>query len=80
MAKSAANAYWLYGDESCPHCHFCYDFTSERRCSVCDGPACPHCVTIVLESGELLCRECENEGDSEDDNEDESENQAENEA
>lgn len=65
MAKSDAKAYWLNGDEPCPHCHFRYSLAVERHCSMCDGPACPHCVTIVRETGELVCRDCQASNESE---------------
>ena len=66
MAKGVANSYLLGGEESCPHCHFRYALAVERRCSACDGPACPHCITVVRERLEFLCRECELEHDEPD--------------
>jgi len=43
----SALAWWLSGDEECPHCHQLYAYEIEIRCPVCDGPSCPHCICIV---------------------------------
>jgi hypothetical protein len=59
MAKRGTSAYWLGGEEHCPHCLLRYAFAVERRCVSCDGPACPHCVTVVHETREVVCRDCE---------------------
>ena len=66
MAKGVVNSYWLGGEESCPHCHFRYALAVERRCSACDGAACPHCITVVHETREVICRECELEDEGPD--------------
>jgi uncharacterized Zn-finger protein len=61
MAKSGRDAYWLAGEESCPHCLQRYAFAIERRCAACDGPACPHCVTVIRETREVICPRCDTE-------------------
>lgn len=64
MPKNQAqggDAYWLRGEQECPHCLRGYTFSVERRCSACDGPACPGCVTIVRATGETFCSACEQE-------------------
>jgi hypothetical protein len=58
MAKGATTAYWLGGEEHCPHCLLRYAFAVERRCTSCDGPTCPHCVTTVRETLDVICPEC----------------------
>jgi hypothetical protein len=65
-AKSGTSAYWLSGEEHCPHCLFRYAFVVERRCAVCDGPACPHCVTVTRETRDVTCRACELARDEDD--------------
>ena len=61
MSKSKAQitrsvAWWLGGDEECPHCHQLYAYEIEVRCPECDGPSCPHCVAR-LERG-IVCIVC----------------------
>jgi len=65
MAKGMSHAYWLAGEEPCPHCLQLYTFAVERRCSACDGPACPHCVTVVKETREVICPHCQDANDEE---------------
>lgn len=66
MVKNVNAMYWLAGEERCPHCLQRYAFAIERRCTACDGPACPHCVTVVRETLEVICPHCEpEEGKSE---------------
>jgi len=65
MARGEGSAYWLSGEEYCPHCHMRYTFAVERRCSHCDGPACPHCVTVRSETREVVCTACESAPDDE---------------
>lgn len=61
MSSSATYRYWMHGEEVCAHCHFRYAFAIERRCAVCDGPACPDCVTTVSATREVRCRPCTSE-------------------
>ncbi|MDB4972614.1 MAG: hypothetical protein JWN48_955 [Myxococcaceae bacterium] len=65
MSKGAQRAYWLSGDETCPHCLQRYSISVERRCVACDGAACPHCITLIRETSEVLCAACELENDVE---------------
>ncbi len=51
-----AAAWWLGGEEECPHCHQLYAYEIEVRCPQCDGPSCPHCVAR-LERG-IVCIGC----------------------
>lgn len=51
-------AYWLTGEERCRHCLQPYAYAVERRCVACDAPSCPHCVTIVHTTREVLCVGC----------------------
>jgi hypothetical protein len=53
-----ATPYWIDGDEQCPHCLQRYSHAVERRCVECDGPTCPHCVTIVHDTREVVCTGC----------------------
>ena len=54
-----ALAWWLAGDEECPHCHQLYAYEIEVRCPACDGPSCPHCVELHVERASvcIVCRE-----------------------
>ncbi|HYJ10685.1 MAG TPA: hypothetical protein VEX18_16800 [Polyangiaceae bacterium] len=62
-------AYWLRGEEECQHCSQSYTFAVERRCTHCDGPSCPHCVTLVHATGEIICTRCTDEpGDDDESN------------
>ena len=36
-------AWWLGGEEYCPHCGQVYAYELEFRCPDCDGPCCAHC-------------------------------------
>ena len=65
MAKPAA--YWASGEECCTHCLQPYAYVSVRHCHVCDGPACPHCVTVtVVEATEdVVCTRCAASSDEE---------------
>ena len=65
MAKRAANAYWIGGEERCFHCLQPYAYVTVRHCQVCDGPACPHCVTVTAETREVICIRCEQTPDEE---------------
>lgn len=65
MATGDAGAYWLAGEEHCPHCLQRYTFAVERHCARCDGPGCPHCVTVQRETRELVCTRCLSEPDDE---------------
>jgi hypothetical protein len=52
----ASAPWWLSGEEECPHCHHLYAYELEVRCTECDGPSCPHCVSR-LELG-VVCIHC----------------------
>jgi hypothetical protein len=58
MGRASTTVYWLAGEETCGHCLQPYAFAVERRCTTCDGPACPHCVTVVASPGEVVCIAC----------------------
>jgi hypothetical protein len=62
MAKNGPAAYWLRGEEECLHCQQSYTFAVERRCTHCDAPSCPHCVTVVHATGETICTPCAQAG------------------
>lgn len=57
-------AWWLSGEEECPHCGQLYAYEIEFRCPECDAPSCPHCKR-EHERG-LVCVSCvEDPGDRE---------------
>jgi hypothetical protein len=47
--KLQSMAWWLEGEEECPHCHQLYAYELEIRCPECDEPSCPHCVRLHVE-------------------------------
>ena len=65
MARASTNVYWLAGEETCRHCLHPYAFAVERRCTTCDGPACPHCVTVVVTPSKIVCVDCIDSSDDE---------------
>ena len=50
-------AWWLGGEEECPHCGQLYAYEIEFRCPDCDGPSCPHCRHTHSE-GYVICLDC----------------------
>ena len=46
-AAEGRGAWWLAGDEDCPHCDQRYAVEMEVRCVDCDAPICPFCVMRV---------------------------------
>jgi hypothetical protein len=50
--------YWLRGEQECRHCQQAYTFAVERICTLCDGPSCPHCATIIAATREIICTGC----------------------
>lgn len=54
-----AVAWWLGGDEECPHCGQFYAYEIEFRCPECDRPSCPHCRQQHAQ-GHNVCPECVN--------------------
>ena len=58
--KSAARtiAWWLGGEENCPHCGQIYAYELEFRCPDCDAPCCAHCKKQHQEDARHVCPEC----------------------
>ena len=52
------------GEKQCPHCFGTYVLEQEVRCLGCDGPMCPICVRVVLESQEMWCPDCHGDKDA----------------
>lgn len=61
VAKKSATravAWWLGGEENCPHCGQIYAYELEYRCPDCDGPCCAHCKKQHQEDARHVCPEC----------------------
>lgn len=60
LAKKSATrnvAWWLGGEEHCPHCGQEYAYELEFRCPDCDGPCCAHCKK-QHQDARHVCPEC----------------------
>jgi hypothetical protein len=57
MVQTKVVAWWLAGEEECPHCGQLYAYEVEFRCPECDGPSCPHCRR-EHELGGVICVAC----------------------
>lgn len=55
--QARVTAWWLGGEEECPHCGQLYAYEIEFRCADCDSPTCPHCRTRHSQ-GHDVCPAC----------------------
>ena len=55
--QARLKAWWLSGEEDCPHCGQLYAYEIEFRCPECDSPSCPHCRHKHSE-GHHVCPGC----------------------
>ncbi|MET0340967.1 MAG: hypothetical protein ABW252_08190 [Polyangiales bacterium] len=56
MPKTAT---WVsHDDQRCTHCLQPYSYVAVRHCHLCDGPSCPHCVTVVEATTDVVCVRC----------------------
>jgi hypothetical protein len=61
-----ARPWWLGGSETCSVCLQVYVLEMEGRCTGCDGPLCPSCMTERREAGVEICVGCEQDDAGED--------------
>ncbi len=58
-ATMKRTVWWIDGGgETCDFCLQRYAYEVERRCSRCDGPACPRCVVKIRETRQSVCVGC----------------------
>jgi hypothetical protein len=59
MKSETTLPYWLQaGTETCAECWHTHTVQVQVRCTGCDRGFCQHCVVMVRETHELLCRGC----------------------